>query len=177
MELDTRIGLSREPERASQAWSFFPEAREVLDRHAVLRSQLEKAAGLADAVVIEQRPPLCRVLLPLHRLFQEFRAELESYLELQESTLFPHLLASFGTRLPAGDVIETVRLLKHGQEALSCVLSEMCELTQGFKAPDGVCLCYVELLDVLRAIQTELLLDFHLERKVLFHQALACVEA
>ncbi len=177
MELDMGIGLSGELKRSNHTSSLFTETREVIDRHTVLRSQLEKAAELAGSVVIEQRPPLCRILLPLHRLFQEFSAELESYLELEENTLFPDLLASFGSRLPAGDVIETVRLLKHGQEALSRVLSEICDLTQGFQAPDGVCLCYAELLDVLRAIQTELLLKFHREREMLFPQAMACVEA
>lgn len=176
MELDMGIGLSGELKMSNQTSSLFTETREVLDRHAVLRSQLGRAGELAASVVVEQRPPLCRFLLPLHRLVQEFSAELESYLELEENTLFPDLLASFG-RLPAGDVIETVRLLKHGQEALSRVLSEICDLTQGFQAPDGVCLCYVELLDVLRAIQTELLLKFHREREMLFPQALSCVEA
>ncbi len=172
-----RTGLSDELRMSNEASSLFAETREVLERHAVLRTQLARADELAASVVIVQRPPLCRVLLPLHRLFQEFSAELESYLGLEENALFPDLLASFGSRLPAGDVIETVRLLKHGQEALSRVLSEMCELTQGFQPPEGVCLCYVELLDVLRAIQTELLLEFHREREALFPQALACVEA
>ena len=71
-----------------------------------------------------------------------------------------------------------MRLLKHGQEALSRVsFGNTATLRKGFQAPDGVCLCYAELLDVLRAIQTELLLKFHREREMLFPQALACVEA
>ena len=172
MDHNLQIGWSGELKMSNQA-----EARELLDRHAVLRSRLVRVDELAASVVIEQRPPLCRILLPLHRLLQEFRAELESYLELEESALFPDLLASSGDRIPTEEVIETVRLLKHGQDALSRVLAEMRKLTQGFQAPAGVCLCYVELLAVLREIQAELVIKFHHERETLFPQALDCVEA
>src|SRR5580700_8251640 len=60
--------------------------------HSLLRKEAERVADLTASVVLEQRPPLCRTLLPLHRLFQEFRRELEDHLEVQDNRLFPQLL-------------------------------------------------------------------------------------
>ena len=60
--------------------------------HSLLRKEVERAADLNSSVVVEQRPPLCRVLLPLYRLFQEFRRDLEDHLDSQDARLFPRLL-------------------------------------------------------------------------------------
>jgi iron-sulfur cluster repair protein YtfE (RIC family) len=130
---------------------------------------------LADLAVIEQRPPLCHLLLPVRRLFQEFRSELESYIELEETDLFPKALAHSGGGVAPGDLPETVRLLMHGQDTLLRLLSEMCELTGGFQTPADSCHSYAELLEVLCAIQTELVWEC-LESEVLFPRALSYAE-
>src|SRR5215469_12854058 len=89
-----RMGLNKATNRtrltsgaatAGQECSLYSQTIEALSRHKVLRRQLERAAELADLAVIEQKPPLCHVLLPVRRLFQEFRSELESYIELEET--------------------------------------------------------------------------------------------
>ena len=73
--------------------SIFAEARDAQGRRDLLRGQLRGAVELVGLVVIEQKAPLCQVLLPLRRLFQEFSSELECYIELEETSLFPNLLA------------------------------------------------------------------------------------
>jgi regulator of cell morphogenesis and NO signaling len=146
-----------------------------LKRHAFLRKELAKAGDLAGRVIIEQRPPLCRTLLPLYRLFQELREDLEEYLELQEKSFIPLLVeiesgsrrATRPARATDG-ILETMRLLKHGQATLTSVLDEMGELTQGFLAPINACACYEALLESLAAIHGELLLLFRLESSLLF---------
>jgi iron-sulfur cluster repair protein YtfE (RIC family) len=145
---------------SDQEPTAFMKARDSVRRHALLRGQLRKATELAIGVVVEQRAPLCNVFLPLHRLFQEFTDELESYIELEEAALFPDVKAAgrSGSAIAgASGRMETVRLLKHGKDALLRFLDEMCELTQGFLAPADACSSYVQLLDVLRAIQRELI--------------------
>lgn len=146
--------------------------------HSLLRKDVARAAELSGAVVVEQKPPLCRTLLPLYRLFQEFRRELDDHLDAQETALFPRLLeleASLraGERPPADAdaVAEALRLLKYGQTLLTGVLDEMRELTQGFSAPPGACECYGELLDVLAAIQMEMDSEVRLEKSILVPEA------
>jgi regulator of cell morphogenesis and NO signaling len=150
--------------------------------HSLLRKEAERVADLTASVVLEQRPPLCRTLLPLHRLFQEFRRELEDHLEVQDNRLFPQLLdleaaVSAGERsLPrTDDIPEALRLLKHGRIALTSVLDEMRELTHGFAAPPEACECYGELLDVLAAIQMEVASEMRLE-SMLFREAAELLE-
>ena len=169
--------MSDELAMPNQECCVFAETRDALGRHNLLRGQLGRATELAARVVLEQKPPLCQVLLPLHRLFQEFSSELDSYIELEETALFPNVLASVSGRIVSADLSETVRLLKHGQDTLLRVLAEMCELTQGFLAPIGACPSYVELLQVLQAVQTELVWEFCLEAEVLFPRALAYAES
>ncbi len=144
----------------------------LLRHHAFLRKQLVRAIDFNSALVLERRQPLCAILLPLYRLFEQLRDELEDYLELEDADLFPSLLELDAGRFPAADVAETIRLLKYGQAALSSVMSEMREITQGFLAPPGGCASYVGLLHVLAAIRTELLLQFQLENDQLFPDAL-----
>jgi regulator of cell morphogenesis and NO signaling len=129
-------------------------------------------------VVLEQRPPLCRILLPLHRLFQEFRTDLEDHLDSQDARLFPRLMEieaalREGERpLPcAEEVSEALRLLKYGQIALTRELDEMRELTKGFTPPPDACECYGELLDVLAGIQMEVASEVRMEGSMLFPQA------
>jgi regulator of cell morphogenesis and NO signaling len=145
--------------------------------HSLLRKEVERAADLTASVVLEQRPPLCRTLLPLHRLFQEFHRELEGHLEVQDTRLFPQLLdleaaLSAGDRLlpRMDDVPEALRLLRHGWITLTSVLDEMRELTHGFTAPPEACECYGELLDILEEIQMEIASEMRMEG-MLFPQA------
>jgi len=151
--------------------------------HSLLRKEVARAAELSGSVVVEQRPPLCHTLLPLYRLFQEFRNELEDHLDAQESGLFPRLLEleaalSAGERAPGGaDAVgEGLRLLKHGQVLLTAALEEMRELTHGFTAPPNACECYGELLDVLAAIQMELDSEVRMEKNLLVPKASALLD-
>jgi iron-sulfur cluster repair protein YtfE (RIC family) len=97
--------------------------------HSLLRKEVERAAELTASVVVEQRPPLCRTLFPLDRLFQEFRRDLEDHLDAQDARLFPHLL-DLEDALCAGaepvphtdDISEGLRLLKYGQTTLTRVI-------------------------------------------------------
>lgn len=151
--------------------------------HALLRKELERAADLTSSVVVEQRPPLCRILLPLYRLFSEFRGDLAEHLDLQDTRLFPRLLelevALRDGDWPLGsaeDVAEVLRLLQYGHIGLTRLLDEMRELTHGFIAPPGACECYGELLDVLAGIQMEIASEIRMESTMLFPQAHDLVE-
>jgi iron-sulfur cluster repair protein YtfE (RIC family) len=152
-----------------------PMTEAILKRHTFLREELAKAADLTGRVIIEQKPPLCHTLLPLYRLFQELRRDLEEYLDLEETGLLPRLREIETGVRTAGqpgsttdDMVETVRILRHGQATLTGVLDEMQELTQGFLAPVDACDCYATLLEALAAIHGELLLLFRLEGDLLF---------
>src|SRR5580658_5171982 len=107
--------------------------------HDLLRQEMERAADLIGSVVVEQRPPLCRILLPLYRIFSEFRSDLEEHLDSQDTRVFPRLLElEVSLRedewpvAPAEDVAEALRLLNYGQLGLTREVDEMRELTHGF---------------------------------------------
>jgi regulator of cell morphogenesis and NO signaling len=150
--------------------------------HSLLRKEVERAADLNSSVVVEQRPPLCH-LLPLYRLFQEFRRDLEDHLDSQDARLFPRLL-EIEVALREGErsfpcveeISEALRLLKYGQISLTRELDEMRELTDGFMAPAGACECYGELLDVLAGIQMEVASEVRMEGSMLFPQAAELME-
>jgi regulator of cell morphogenesis and NO signaling len=151
--------------------------------HYLLRKEAARAADLTGSVVVEQRPPLCRTLLPLFRLFQEFRRDLEDHLEVQERRLFPCLIdleIALRTGEPpfssADEVSEALRLLKYGQANITNLLDEMRELTHGFAAPPDACECYGELLDVLAALHMEVGSEIRMESSMLFAQAAELLE-
>lgn len=131
---------------------------------------------MAEAVVLEQRPPCCRTFLSLRRLFLEFSSELQSYLDREEIALFPALQGRTG-RQQCMDLAETVRLLRRGQDGILCLISDLCETTQGFETPADACPCYGSFLDVLRNMKAAVLQQFHLENDEIFPNALALAEA
>lgn len=141
-------------------------------RHAFLRNGIASAIELRDTMTVEQKPPFCSILLPLRRLFQQLQEELEAYINVEEQELLPILRALDEQRHTANDATETIRFLRHGQAALISVLAEMSEITPGFLPPRGGCASYIGLLDVLTAIQTELLLQFQLENDRVFPNAM-----
>jgi iron-sulfur cluster repair protein YtfE (RIC family) len=149
---------------------------DLTHHHVGLRSQLQRALELAGTVILEQKPPSCFAFFLFRRKFQEFSAELQSYLELEEEALLPSLRGLLRNRLPVGDLSETIRLLRYGQETLWRVLSEMREETHGFEPPADAGACYGALLDVVRAIQAELWQEFYLENEQLFPRVLASAD-
>lgn len=146
--------------------------------HDLLRKEVGRAAELSGSVVVEQRPPLCSTLLPLYRLFQEFRREMENHFDNQESGLFPQLIELEAalrsgriSSVDADELAESLRMLQYGQALLTSVLEEMRELTHGFLAPGDACECYGELLDVLASIQMEMDSEVRMERRLLIPEA------
>jgi regulator of cell morphogenesis and NO signaling len=155
----------------------------LMPHHSLLRRDMERVVEVSARVVVEQRPPLCRTLLPLFRLFREFQRELDDYLNLQEESLFPRVLdleasSQFGFGMPeaAGAVSEGLRLLMYGQSLLTAELEEMRELTQGFTAPADACKCYAELMDAMAALALHVETKLHMERNLLIPQAGALLD-
>jgi regulator of cell morphogenesis and NO signaling len=142
--------------------------------HSLLREEVARAGELIGNVVVDQRPPLCRTLLPLIRLFQQFREELKWHLELQEKEIFPGLLEMEGAKgsgkTPSGTA-EALRLLKYGHVTLTSGIDEMRQLTHGFVAPDEACKSYGELLDVLAEIEAEIAAEVRMESSILLAPA------
>lgn len=143
-----------------------------------LRKSLAQAAELTGRAIIDQRPPLCRVLLPLYRLFQDLRREAEEHIELQRTRLFPTLLNLERLQRTGGEpafvldeVLETIRMLSQGQLALSGILDDMRDLTRGYQPPPDSCASYHSLLKALSAIHVELLSQFQVENDLVFPRA------
>jgi regulator of cell morphogenesis and NO signaling len=150
-------------------YSLSGAPRDILAaRHASLRERVAAALELSAAVTSEQKPPFCRILLPLRRLFQRLQEELEAYIGVEERDLLPSLQELDENRRPGNDLMETIRFLRHGQSALVDVLSEMRDLTHDFGVPEDACASYPALMETLRAIRTDLLIEFDLENKRIF---------
>jgi iron-sulfur cluster repair protein YtfE (RIC family) len=90
--------------------------------HSLLRKEVERAADLTGSVIVEQRPPLCRTLLPLYRRFQGFRLDLEDHLDAQDARLFPHLL---DIEIALGQSSEQERFLSRIRSPKICACSSM----------------------------------------------------
>ena len=144
--------------------------------HSVLRHRLERALEMAEAVVLQQKPPSCRTFLSLRRSFLEFSSELQSYLDREQIAVFPALQGRTSW-LQCMDLAETVGLLRRGQDGILCLMSDLCETTQGFETPVDACPCYGAFLDVLRDIRAAVLKQFDLENEEIFPNALSLAEA
>ena len=89
------------------------------------------------------------------------RRLLERHLDAEEDELFSAIRDG---RTPDTDELRAIR---HEHREIGAALDRLRTLTDGYRAPSWACSCYRTLLEWLRALETHLMTDVHLEDHVL----------
>lgn len=109
-------------------------------------------------------------LKELHRLYNEFRIEMEEHTLKEEAEVFP-LIKEYAEN-PSEELLEKIRVangdLEEEHDVAGNLLKQMRLITNGFEAPIHACGSYHITYDRLLELETETFEHVHLENNVLF---------
>jgi len=136
--------------------------------HAFLRTELPRAAALADKVARAHGgsdPRLVEARAEVHLLV----AELTEHLESEEVDVFPACV-----RVASGEMIDPTELrqlletLEDEHDHVAERLARLRELLEDFVPPPGACTSYRAYLDTLERVESDIHIHVHKENHVLF---------
>jgi regulator of cell morphogenesis and NO signaling len=115
-------------------------------------------------------------LLPLRRVFQHFKQELEAHMGKEEIILFPAIarletactVGAAPPPTPFGSFSNPIRMMMMEHETAGWELEEIRELTHNYTPPPDACETYRELLRRLQDLEADMHMHIHLENNVLF---------
>lgn len=109
-------------------------------------------------------------LKQLHKLYHDFKLDMEQHMMREESELFP-LIFQF-IREPEQELLEEITQLNEEMEKehdeSGDLLKEIRELTDGFRAPAHACGTYRVTYDRLAELEENTFQHIHLENNILF---------
>ena len=136
--------------------------------HAFLRTELPRAAALADKVARAHGGSDAR-LVEARDEVDRLVAELEEHLESEEDDVFPVCV-----RLASGETVNPTELrqllgaLEDEHDHVAERLARLRELLDDFVPPSGACTSYRAYLDTLERVELDVHLHVHKENHVLF---------
>jgi regulator of cell morphogenesis and NO signaling len=161
-------------------WNSSPLAKlteHIVERHhAYLKRELPSLEQMMANVIERHGARHGSSLLPLRRVFQHFKQELEGHLRKEEAILFPAIAkleaacdaGAAPPPTPFGSFSNPIRMMMMDHETAAWELEEMRELTHNYTPPLDACEIYRELLRGLEALETDMHMHVHLENNILF---------
>jgi regulator of cell morphogenesis and NO signaling len=148
----------------------------VEQHHALLKRELPRLEQMMANVIERHGARHGNSLLPLRRVFQHFKQELETHMRKEEEALFPAIAAlemayAVGAApppTPFGSFSNPIRMMMMDHETAAWELEELRELTHNYTPPPDACETYRELLRRLEALETDMHMHVHLENNILF---------
>jgi regulator of cell morphogenesis and NO signaling len=111
-------------------------------------------------------------LKELHRLYNDFKTEMEEHSIKEEEEVFP-LIKEYEEN-PSDELLERIRIANGGLEdehdETGNMLKRMREITDGFQPPNDACNSYRITYARLAQLETDTFQHIHLENHVLFKQ-------
>jgi len=141
----------------------------VYHHHAYLKEELP-ALGEFVTKIFRVHGGQHPHLKDLHRVYNEFRVEMEEHTIKEESEVFP-LIKEYVAN-PSDELLEKIRVANGGLEdehdAAGDLLKKMRVITNGFETPPGACGSYHITYDRLAELETDTFQHVHLENNILF---------
>lgn len=141
----------------------------VYHHHAYLEEELEPLSGFVTKIFRVHGADHPH-LKELHRLFHEFKAEMEAHSIKEEQEVFP-LIKKY-ERNPSEALLEEIRIANGGLEdehdAVGDILKRMRVITNGFTPPLNACGSYRITYARLSELETNTFEHVHLENNILF---------
>jgi len=152
----------------------------ILDRHHVFtRKEIAHLTQLM-AKVASRHGDHHKHLLELKDLFEAVCNDLQPHMEKEEQVLFPYIVDLESRQStgrpppfpPFGTVQNPIRMMTAEHEDVGDLLSEMREVTNDYKLPDGACPSFTALYHRFAEFERDLHKHIHLENNLLFPRAI-----
>lgn len=139
--------------------------------HAFVRDALQRLGNLLPRVV-QVHGPNRPELRELAEVYHRFAADMIDHMTREERVLFPWLrrLEDRPERRngPPWSVRGPIDCMEHDHDEAGNALRRMRELTDGFSPPQGACMTYRAMLELLAALEADTHVHVHKENNILF---------
>jgi regulator of cell morphogenesis and NO signaling len=150
--------------------------------HEPLRAELPRLTEMLAKVVSRHGEHYPETLLPLQRIFDEFRRDMLDHMTKEDMVLFPAIVRlerGLSDQTGAGWVWMTqpIDMMEAEHEDAGRALAEMRRLTAGYAPPTGACPTFRGLYYGLAELEREMHLHVHLENNILFPRAASLAQS
>lgn len=127
---------------------------------------------LSDFVtkILRVHGPAHPELSTLHRLFHQFKMELDRHMIDEETIVFPKIKEYAQTRSKEAlnQAVDAIEQLEAEHTAAGELLRQMREVTNNYTLPDGACRTYTLTFQKLEELEADMFQHIHLENNILF---------
>jgi regulator of cell morphogenesis and NO signaling len=131
--------------------------------HRSLDEELPRLEFMARKVLRVHGDKAPDILPALVSTLLGLRTELEEHMAKEENILFPMILAGKGR-----SALGPISVMEEEHESASASLSQLRELTDDYRVPEGACNTWGALWHGLAALEKDLHQHIHLENNILF---------
>ena len=176
--LELALALPAEPEQPEHM-SIPQLVDHIIDTHHVFtRRELFRLSALMDKVS-SKHGERHRELFKLKNLFTALSDDLLLHLKKEEAVLFPYVQelarakekSALPMIAPFGSVEHPVGMMETEHEEAGSILSQMRQVTNDYKTPEGACPSFTALYFSLEELDKDLHRHIHLANNILFPQA------
>jgi regulator of cell morphogenesis and NO signaling len=139
--------------------------------HIPLRNELPRLESMATRVR-RVHGAAASHLARLDAIVADLAVGLQSHMRKEEMVLFPAIRAIELGR-PGLVIATSIAAMQHEHGRAGATLSELRDLTGGYRAPDAACETYRALYRGLAGMEAQMHVHVHLENDILFPRALA----
>lgn len=143
--------------------------------HAYLKEELPRLDFLTAKVSSVHGEHDAR-LHEIHRIFQEFAADLSAHMMKEEQILFPLIrrleASSSAQSFHCGSIANPIRQMELEHHGAGDALEQFRALTDDYSPPEWACNTYRAMLDALARLERDMHQHVHKEDNVLFPRAL-----
>ena len=114
----------------------------------------------------------------VHKLFNEFRTDMEAHMIKEEESVFP-LIVEFertGDREKLARTVQTIEELEAEHQAAGDLLHQIADVTAEYHIPEDACATYAYTYEKLEQVEEDTFRHVHLENNILFPRLRAIQE-
>ncbi|MBL0019489.1 MAG: iron-sulfur cluster repair di-iron protein [Bacteroidia bacterium] len=163
-----------------QNWALDRLADHIVGKHhAFVAEQTPEILRLLDKVS-KRHGPEHPELYEMNSIFQAVAGELAQHMKKEELILFPAIkrlaLVDRGEAVyqtpPFGSVANPINMMEMEHESAGGGLDQIRTLANNFTLPEGACMSYWQVYQLLDAYEKDLHVHVHLENNILFPKAI-----
>ena len=110
------------------------------------------------------------VLLKIHKLFGQLKAELEEHLIKEEKILFPAMIEFENSKdeVKKEELAKEIKSFIDEHEAAGDILKELAEITDDYRIPEWACTTFKLVYLKMHDLEKDLFIHIHKENNILF---------
>ncbi|KNF09210.1 iron-sulfur cluster repair protein ScdA [Gottschalkia purinilytica] len=140
--------------------------------HAYMRNQLPITENLISKILKAHYSKNGDMLSKVHKLFNQFKVEIEEHLIKEEEVLFPliKIFEENKDKEVLNNILNILSETEHEHDVAGNIIKEIRKVTNNYELPENACKSFELAYENLKDIEKDLFNHVHLENNILFEK-------